>query len=164
MITVNNTELVKNELDRFKEYVLEKVGVLVEGEAVKEMKNPVLHRGGRWFPTYDTGNLANSITHEVDGEVVRVGTPVEYGIYIEKGAKAHWTSVKNLIEWVKRKFSGATEKEQKSIAYAIQHKMSKEDMPPMPFLEPAVWNNMDKIKKIFGGKDFDWKVTAAEKE
>jgi len=159
MITENNTEAVKSELDRFKEYILEKVGILVEGEAVKEMKNPVLHRGGGWYPTYDTGDLANSITHQVSDDTVKVGTPLEYAIYIEKGAKAHWTSVKNLIEWVGRKFIGMPEKEQQSIAYAIQHNIAKEDMPPMPFLEPAVWNNLDRIKKLFGGKEFDWKIT-----
>ena len=50
---------------------LEKCGLLAEGYAKKEC--PV-----------DTGNLRNSITHEVDegGDAVYIGTNVEYGAYV----------------------------------------------------------------------------------
>ena len=33
----------------------------------------------------DTGNLRNSITHEVDGNTVYIGTAVEYAPYVELG-------------------------------------------------------------------------------
>lgn len=151
----NNLPKAAKELEDFKEYLLTEAGILVQGDAVNELSKPKPHRGGGSFPTYDTGNLANSMTYVVNKDSVRIGTPLEYAIYIEKGAKAHWTSVNNLIEWVKRKFKGMTEKEQTSISYAIQHNIAKEDMPAMPFLEPAFLNNMDKLIDLLG--TFKWK-------
>ena len=108
----NHTKEAVKELDEFKKYLLTQVGILVQGEAVRNLSKPRTHRGGGQFPTYDTGNLANSITYVVDEDKVQIGTPVEYAIYIEKGTKAHWTSVKNLTDWVRRKFKGMNEKEQ----------------------------------------------------
>lgn len=150
---------VQKEIDNFTKYLLDEIGTLVQGAAVANLSTPTLHRGGRWFPNYDTGNLSNSITYVVNptDNTVSIGTPLEYGIYIEKGCKAHWTSVKNLMDWVQHKFAPADEKEQKSIAYAIQHRIASEDMPPMPFLEPAVWNNQEAIKRKAG--NYSWKIT-----
>lgn len=51
---------------------LEKIGLMAEGYAKK--KCPV-----------DTGNLRNSITHQVDGDAVYIGTNVEYAPYVELG-------------------------------------------------------------------------------
>lgn len=66
---------VSNALDA----ALEAVGIHVEGEAKEELENTPRR--------IDTGNLRNSITHEVvDAErVVYVGTNVEYGIYVHEG-------------------------------------------------------------------------------
>lgn len=161
MITENNTESVKANLDAFLGWALDEVGMIVRDGAKEALETPIMHRGGKQYPTYDTGDLHGSITFERQGtEWVRIGTPKEYAIYIEKGAKAHWTSVNNLLGWVSRKFWGMTEKEQTSIAYAIQRNMSKEDMPPMPFLEPGLWNNLDKVKRKLGGREFDWKIVS----
>jgi phage gpG-like protein len=154
-VIINNLPKAAKELDEFKEYLLTEAGLLVQGDAKDELSKPKPHRGGGSFPAYDTGNLANSITYVVDKDSVRIGTPLEYAIYIEKGAKAHWTSVKNLTEWVSRKFKGMTEKEQTSISYAIQHNIAKEDMPAMPFLETAFMNNMFKLIELLGV--FKWK-------
>jgi phage gpG-like protein len=151
----NNLPKASKELDEFKEYLLTQVGMLVQGDAVKNLSKTRTHRGGGSYPTYDTGNLANSITYIVEEDKVQIGTPLEYAIYIEKGAKAHWTSVKNLIDWVKRKFKGMTEKEQKSISYAIQNRIASEDMPAMPFLDPAFVSNFMKITNLLG--KFSWK-------
>lgn len=35
----------------------------------------------------DTANLRNSVTSEVDGETLTVGTPVEYAIYVHEGTR-----------------------------------------------------------------------------
>lgn len=51
---------------------LEKIGLTAEGYA--KMNAPV-----------DTGRLRNSITHEVDGQEVYIGSNVEYAPYVELG-------------------------------------------------------------------------------
>ena len=51
---------------------LEKIGLTAEGYAKKNA--PV-----------DTGRLRNSITHEVDGQEVYIGSNVEYAPYVEMG-------------------------------------------------------------------------------
>lgn len=38
----------------------------------------------------DTGNLRNSITHEVDGNTVYIGTNVEYAPYVELGTGKYY--------------------------------------------------------------------------
>ena len=38
----------------------------------------------------DTGNLRNSITHEVDGNTVYIGTAVEYAPYVELGTGKYY--------------------------------------------------------------------------
>lgn len=58
---------------------LEAIGIHIEGEAKEELENTPRR--------IDTGNLRNSISHEVDeGEgVVYVGTNVEYALYVHEG-------------------------------------------------------------------------------
>lgn len=51
---------------------LEKCGLVAEGYSK------------RLCPV-DTGNLRNSITHEVRGKTVYIGTNVEYAVYVEMG-------------------------------------------------------------------------------
>ncbi len=55
---------------------LEAIGIHIEGEAKEELENTPRR--------IDTGNLRNSISHEViDSEkVVCVGTNVDYAIYV----------------------------------------------------------------------------------
>lgn len=81
---------VSNALDA----ALEAVGIHIEGEAKEELENTPRR--------IDTGNLRNSITHEVvDAEkAVYVGTNVEYGIYVHEGTSkmAPNRFLKNAVE------------------------------------------------------------------
>jgi len=70
----SNKTQVKAALQQAKERTLEGVGVFLDGEATTRC-------------AVDTGNLRGSINHSVntaEGSVT-IGTPVEYGIYVEKG-------------------------------------------------------------------------------
>lgn len=73
-VTVNedNTGQVAAGIESAIDVALEKIGLLAEGYA--QMKCPV-----------DTGNLRGSITHEVAGDSVYVGTNVEYAPHVELG-------------------------------------------------------------------------------
>jgi HK97 gp10 family phage protein len=35
----------------------------------------------------DTGHLRDSLEHEVDGDTLRVGTNVDYAVYVEEGTR-----------------------------------------------------------------------------
>lgn len=150
----DNTKEALEKLNEYENYLLEKVGIYVKGKVKENLKKGKPHRNGKSYPIYDTGNLINSITYKVGKKLVRIGTPLEYAIYIEKGAKHHWTSVKNLIEWVRRKFPTLSNKEQNSISYAIQKTIAKDDMPAMPFITPAVEENLRDIKTILDNKKY----------
>lgn len=69
---VDHSEEIKRALTEAEHRALEKVGMFVESEAQENA--PV-----------DTGNLRNSITHEVEGRFAVIGTPVEYGPHVELG-------------------------------------------------------------------------------
>lgn len=81
-------------VDRALSAALEAVGIHIEGEAKEELENTPRR--------IDTGNLRNSITHEVvDAEkAVYVGTNVEYGIYVHEGTSkmAPNRFLKNAVE------------------------------------------------------------------
>ena len=68
----DNTGDLKKLVEAAKQRALEEIGQQAEKFAV--MKTPT-----------DTGNLKNSITHIVKGGAAFVGSPVEYGIYVELG-------------------------------------------------------------------------------
>lgn len=71
-VTVNNTPEVLAKIKSAIAAALDESGNLVENAAVE--KCPV-----------DTGNLRNSLTHQVNGDTVEIGTGVEYAPYVELG-------------------------------------------------------------------------------
>jgi len=140
----DNTQEVVKALTKAEQGILNAIGLLVMGKAVENLRKPRPHRGGGSFPTYDTGNLGNSITYKVTDRGVEVGTPVEYGVCIEKGVKAHWTSLRNLKDWCRRKLGD------EKAAVRVQRSIASQDMPAMPWLEPAFMENVDEIQKVAG--------------
>lgn len=73
---VDNSDEVKQELDRKISAILEAVGIHIEGEAKDELENDPRR--------VDTGNLKNSISHVVDesDSAVYVGTSVDYAVFV----------------------------------------------------------------------------------
>lgn len=76
---VDNSDKVMAEFQKQAATALEAVGLHIEGEAKEELENPPRR--------VDTGNLKNSISHEVVSKenAVYIGTNVEYGIYVHEG-------------------------------------------------------------------------------
>lgn len=84
----------------------------------------------------DTGNLRNSITHtvDVDEKAVYIGTPVEYGVYIELGTGIH-NSGGRKTPWVYQDEKGEWHTTRGAQA--------------LPFLKPAVIDHSQTYKNIF---------------
>ena len=76
---INHRDEVEQAMNQALERALEGVGIFVESEAKDELENDPRR--------IDTGNLRNSITHDVveSEQSVYVGTNVEYGIYVHEG-------------------------------------------------------------------------------
>ena len=118
-------EQVKAAVDRG----LEKVGIAAEAEAKK-------HISGQYdksMKAVDTGNLRNSITHEVREGDVYIGTNVEYAPYVEMGTGDHGTGTGKPWSYVDEK--------------GVWHRTS--GMKPRPFLQPAALDHLQEYERIF---------------
>lgn len=73
----DNTDEVLEALKRAINIGLEEIGGLVEGDAALQLENEPRR--------VDTGNLRDSITHEVHGKSVDIGTNVSYAGYVHDG-------------------------------------------------------------------------------
>lgn len=84
--------------------------------------------------TVDTGNLRNSITHEVTEREVTIGTNVEYGKYVEHGTGVHAESGGRQTPWIYQDGKGEWH-----LTNGAQ---------PKPFLRPAVSEHQDEYRAI----------------
>lgn len=75
----DHTDDAKRGMSQAIEKALEAIGLQAESYAKLELENPPRR--------IDTGNLRNSINHQVNAseQSVYVGTNVEYGIYVHEG-------------------------------------------------------------------------------
>lgn len=87
----------------------------------------------------DKGQLRQSITHEIDGNIGVVGTNVEYAPYVEFGTGIYAAA-------------GNGRQDRWSYQDAEGNWHSTIGQQPQPFLEPALESNRKEIDKIF--KDF----------
>ena len=84
-MTVNedNTEGASQGIQRAIDRALETIGLLAEGYAKRAC--PVGTPESTGIPHYQGGTLRDSITYEVSGDSVYIGTNVEYAPYVELG-------------------------------------------------------------------------------
>lgn len=118
----DNSSKVKSEFDEALLRGLEKCGLVAEGYAKKLC--PV-----------DTGNLRNSITHDVveDENAVYIGTNNEYAAYVCLGT-GKYAEGGRPTPWVYQDANG-------NWHYTHGQK-------PQPFLKPAVTDHTDKYREI----------------
>ena len=133
-ITIDSKELQKNiqnfitnQLPKTLEECLEDAGNLVEAEA--KARCPV-----------KSGQLIQSIKHEVDGNRVTIGSDVEYAPYVECGTGIHATqgNGRKQVPWTYQSADGKFH--------------TTYGMVAQPYLEPAVTENISRIVQCFGGK------------
>ena len=100
---------------------LEKVGRLVEESAAR---NIVAHSSTT--PWKETGQVASSVSHEVSGDTVTIGTNLKIGKYLELGHIQH----------------------PGQFVPSIGKRLVASEVPPYPWLFPAVESNREKIIDI----------------
>ncbi len=115
---------LNKELDAMKRKLEAKIEVAclaVEGKAKANLK-----------PRTSTQRLIRSMSHKVIrrgfDSMGRVGTNVEYAVYVEKGTKPHFPPVDALARWAKQRGVNP---------YVIARSISIKGTKPHPFLIPA---------------------------
>lgn len=129
LVTVEFTDNSKEVLDAFQEAAvraLEKCGLTAEGYA-------------KQLCLVDTGNLRNSITHQVDGSepAVYIGSNSKYAAYVELGTGKHYPGGRP-TPWVYQDAKG-------------QWHMTS-GQRAQPYLKPAVADHTQIYKDIIDGE------------
>ena len=127
-ISIDNTDKVLDEMKDKIQIALEMCGLKAEGYAIQNITRQ---------KAVDTGNLRNSITHQVilneHGGECQIGTPVEYAPYIEFGTGIHVQGGRR-TSWTYKDDKGNW------------HKTN--GMKPRPYLKPAVADHIEEYRDI----------------
>ena len=121
---------VREALDDAIPRILEMIGIQAEKYAKALCPVGTVESTGK--KGYRGGTLRRSITHQVDGEVVIIGSNVEYAPYVELGTGPHYTPPPEWEQFDAPKGSG------------IGHGY----VTSRPFLRPAITDHVDVYKRI----------------
>ena len=127
---IDNSDKVLSELESAKARILELVGEKAEGYAKKLCPVGTVESTG--IKGYRGGTLRNSITRRVEGDVLSVGSNVEYAPYVELGTGHHFKAPPDWEKFTTEKGSG------KGNAY----------VKARPYLRPAIEDHKDEYKAI----------------
>ena len=129
-ITQNNIGEVLDALDNASERILTMIGIKVEKYA--KALCPVGTPESTGIKGYRGGTLRNSITFEVEEDVVAIGSNVEYAPYVELGTGPHFQPPPEWEQFTTSKGSG------NGHGYVRAR----------PFLRPAVEDHLEEYKTI----------------
>ena len=121
---IDNSKEVLAAMQGAKMRALEKCGLVAEGYSKK-------------LAPVDTGNLRNSISHEVVENSAYIGTNTEYAPYMEFGT-GKYTPGGRPDSWTYQDDEG--------------HWHRTEGVKAQPFLKPAVADHVDTYRKIIEGE------------
>lgn len=127
--TDNSAEALA-ELERAKARTLEMIGLKAEGYAKKLCPVGTVESTG--IKGYRGGTLRNSITHAVDGDVLSVGSNVEYAPYVELGTGPHFEPPPDWETFSSKRGSGA----------------GRGYVKPRRYLQPAIEDHAGEYKTI----------------
>lgn len=132
--TEDNKQAVKDALQAAKHQALVIIGTKLEKYA--KALCPVGTSESTGKKGYRGGTLRNSITYQVDGDEVWVGSNVEYAPYVELGTGPHFVPPPDWEQFTSTGGSG--------IKHAYVH--------PRPYLRPAVEDHKDEFEGIIASE------------
>ena len=128
-LTDNSAEALAG-LERAKARALEIIGLKAEGYAKKLCPVGTVESTG--IKGYRGGTLRNSITHAVNGDVLSVGSNVEYAPYVELGTGPHFEPPPDWETFTTKRGSGA----------------GRGYVKPRRYLQPAIEEHAGEYKTI----------------
>ena len=128
-ITDNSAEALA-ELTRAKARALETIGLKAEGYAKRLCPVGTVESTG--IKGYRGGTLRNSITHTVSGDVLSVGSNVEYAPYVELGTGPHFEPPPDWETFSSKRGSG----------------VGRGYVKPRRYLQPAIEEHAGEYKTI----------------
>ena len=127
---IDNSAEALAELERAKERALETIGLKAEGYAKRLCPVGTVESTG--IKGYRGGTLRNSITHTVDGDVLSVGSNVEYAPYVELGTGPHFEPPPDWETFTSKRGSG----------------VGRGYVKPRRYLQPAIEEHAGEYKTI----------------
>ena len=122
-----------------KEHILRKVGAKAVDYAQDLCPVGTVESVGSWAPkngkgkrTYRGGTLRNSINYRVDGDVLSIGSDVEYAPYVELGTGPHF---KPPPEW-------------EDFDVPPSKGTGRSYVKPRPYIRPAIEDHAEEYEKI----------------
>lgn len=129
-ITQDNTQEVLDALDDATTRILTMIGIKAEKYAKARCPVGTVESTGK--KGYRGGTLRNSITFEVDGDTLTVGSNVEYAPYVELGTGPYFETPPEWEQFGSKRGSGD----------------GKGYVHPRPYLRPAIEEHVDEYKEI----------------
>ena len=126
----DNSDKVMSAKDTAVKKALEAIGIRAEKYAKALCPVGTVESTGK--KGYRGGTLRNSITHEVDEDVVTIGSNVEYAPYVELGTGSYFQTPPQWEQFSSTKGSG------EGTGY----------VHPRPFLKPAIEDHLDEFKGL----------------
>ena len=127
--TDNSAEALAG-LERAKARALEIIGLKAEGYAKRLCPVGTVESTG--IKGYRGGTLRNSITHTVDGDVLSVGSNLEYAPYVELGTGPHFEPPPDWETFTTKRGSG----------------VGRGYVKPRRYLQPAIEDHAGEYKTI----------------
>ena len=127
---IDNSAEALAELSRAKARALETIGLKAEGYAKRLCPVGTVESTG--IKGYRGGTLRNSITHTVDGDVLSVGSNVEYAPYVELGTGPHFEPPPDWETFTSKRGSG----------------VGRGYVKPRRYLQPAIEEHAGEYKTI----------------
>lgn len=129
-ITENNIGEALADLEDATELILTKIGIKAEKYA--KALCPVGTPKSTGIKGYRGGTLRNSITFEVQGDEVTIGSNISYAAFVELGTGSFFQTPPEWETFETERGSGK--------GHGYVH--------PRPYLKPAIENHLDQYKKI----------------
>lgn len=126
---IDNSDKVLSAKETATRMILEAIGIRAEKYAKALCPVGTVESTGK--KGYRGGTLRNSITHEVDGDTVTIGSDVEYAPYVELGTGPYFQTPPQWEQFSSTKGSGGA-------GY----------VRPRPFLKPAIEDHLDEFKGL----------------
>ena len=127
---IDNSAAFLAELERAKARALETIGQQAERYAKDKCPVGTVESTGK--KGYIGGTLRNSITHRVDGDVMSLGSNVEYAPYVSLGTGPYFEAPPEWEQFTTPRGSGV------GISYVW----------PSPYIRPAIEDHREEYKEI----------------